>query len=481
MFAIQSSIHVPYRPSMRKTCTLLLVSAFSSLFASAQFIVKDVLAAAPQASIFDPEYNMTLNLVCWKADDNSLWISGLNPVTRMFEPADGKGTYVTDSLSPFGGPSSNGPEWMLSTLGTQVVYNQTIGGIRYPGVATKVMGGWDNTTLYQYPDAIYSMATSNYADSSALFLYETLEQDGMHWVRNTDLNKSFCYPDKTMGFFARDNQQICCATDKSHHPGYIETAGTFPHYTSISNDTIGAPFMWIDPPTSSRMFMYRSNGYRTLKIFKESVSGQWELYNEFNSPVPVPYQYITSPEPFTSGGHSYISFMAAESSSGKDGLPALIYIAAVNPADSLMRLVSDSTLSVRTDPEPVVFPDSTFIFYTHVITLEGGIIRFNVRKCDTGLGNLYTSIKAQKEASSGISVFPNPTHGVLNIENSGSDHSTGLGRIEILDKQGKIVYKKAAATSSACRLNLAFLPSGSYTLLIHDARQNYSREILLVN
>jgi hypothetical protein len=406
-------------------------------------------------------------MVCWKSSDNDLWISGLDPVTRLYKPSNGRGTYVTGNLAPDGGESVNGPEWMLSSQGTQIIMVKGLWGIRYPAIATMMLGGWHSNTLLQFPNVVYTMATSDYADSSARFLYETYDDEGIHWVSNTNLCASYYYPEVTLGFFARDNQQICCATNKTRNPGFIETASSLPFLTLISQDTIGAPFMWNDPATNKRLFMYRANDFKTLKIFQEIAPDFWVLYNQFNSPLPEPFVYITSPEPFTCGGQSYISFMAAQSSSGKDGLPAQIWIAAADPDNPLMRRVSDSTIGIRTDPEPVVFSDSAFIYYTDVILDKNSTVLYSVRKCDTGLGNLYTSQKANVKTTTEISVYPNPNNGRFKINNP-EIFSSG-STIRIFDISGKEVYKISTENYSP-ELNLSMLPDGSYFLKVQNQK-----------
>lgn len=462
---------------MPRLIYLVLLCFLQASMAFAQFTINDVVAVSAQASIFDPEYNTRFNIVCWKSDDNELWISGLNPVTHMYVPADGKGTYVTGNLSPNEGESWNGPEWMLSSQGTQLVYNKTIGGIRYPGVATQVLGAWEPQTLFMYPNAVYSMATSNYSDSIALFLFETTTTRGIYWVKNTDLNTRYFYPDVTLGFFAKGNQQICCATDKSRHPGFIESAASLPFFTFISQDTIGAPFMWDDPETNHRLYVYRTNNNTTIKIFQEINPGQWVLYNSFNSPLPEPFQYITSPEPFVCGGHSYISFMAAQSGAGKDGLPAQIWIAGANPEDSLMRRVSDSSEAIRNDPEPVVFADSAFIYYTHVIIDDQQTIKYSVRKCDTGLANIYTSKKTNIPSDLTFSVYPNPGNGKFRY-NASSVFGSG-SKIIVYDAAGRTIFSKII-DSNTSELNLDNLPAGSYFVKISNRAAEASTYLSLV-
>jgi hypothetical protein len=454
---------------MVKTLVLfaILNLLFSTgLFSQNNFIVKDELASDPATSIIDPEYNMALKAVCWQTNNGELWISGLNPVTRCFSPLNGKGTFVDQNLTYPCPGGWNGPEWVLSNNSTQVVYNQFKGGTRYLGLATKILGGWSSTTLMQYPDALYAMGSANYADSTGMILWESQANDGIHWLHTNDLTNPFAYPNVSLGFFARDRQQICCAINHSRQPGFIEANTTLPYFTRVSDDTIGAPFMWTDPETNSRMYMYRTNGSKTLKILRQSENGSWSIYNSFNSPLTDPYIYITSPEPFTFGGRSYISFMAAQSTMGMDGLPAQIYIAGVSPDEPLMRRVSDSTEARRTDPEPVVFSDSAFVYYSEKVFTSPWEFIFRVRKCDTGLGTFYTEKKQALIKNQKVSVFPNPSSGIVTIS---SDLLSGVGdkRIEILDNNGKLLMNLATADDNF-KTDLQELPNGHYLVKVSN-------------
>ena len=462
---------------------LIIVFGFFSLMpylvhGQSSFVVNDVLAADPGASIIDPEYNVDLNMVCWQSDDEELWVCSLDPITHLFVPSDGRGMKVDYDLTPptFGG--WNGPEWMLSQGTTQIVYNQKKGGHRYPGIATQILGGWATSTLMQYEGALYAMATRNYEDSTGMFLFESNTYDGIRWVRSNDLNNCSFYPDITLGFFADDEQQICCALNHSRQPGYLEVATTLPFFTQISNDTIGAPFMWNDPESNSRMFMYRTNGNQTVKIFQENADGNWYLYHSFNSPLPSPFIYITSPEPFVYKGHSYISFMAAQAPMGLSEMPAEIWISSINPMNPLMRRVSDSTSSIRIDPEPVVIGDSAFVYYTEKVHTRWWYQVHRVRKCTTGLETLFTETK-EVEPSSGnsVNIFPNPAIRQCTIT-SALLEQTGSKIIQIIEPSGKLVrtYRTGLNTFNA---DLSGIPCGLYIVKIsNDRRSAVSRLVI---
>jgi hypothetical protein len=321
------------------------------------------------------------------------------------------------------------------------------------------------------------MATRDYSDSTGVFLFESDTYDGIRWVRNTDLNTCHFYPDITLGFFADDNQQICCALNHSRQPGFVEVATTLPFFTQISNDTIGAPFMWNDPETNSRLFMYRTNGNQTLKVFQENWDGNWYLYHSFTSPLPDPYIYITSPEPFTFRGRSYVSFMAAESPMGLTQLPAQIWIASVNPYESLMRRVSDSTVDIRIDPEPVIFNDSAFIYYTEKILTYKGSYLHRVRKCNTGLEDLYTPVTGSENSAASLIISPNPSRGKVNICLN-SIPVPGMANVQIIDLAGRIVHS-LLTDQNTVNLDLSDKPKGIYQVRILHGRAVASSRFIL--
>ncbi|MEI8007872.1 MAG: T9SS type A sorting domain-containing protein, partial [Bacteroidota bacterium] len=234
--------------------------------------------------------------------------------------------------------------------------------------------------------------------------------------------------------------------------------------------------MWHDPETNSRLFMYRTNWNQTMKVYQEITPGQWVLYNQFNSPLPAPFKFITSPEPFTCGGHSYISFMAAQSGSGKDGLPAQIWIAGANPADAFMRCVSDTSVAIRVDPEPVVFSDSAYIYYTYVPTDKKTTNQYLVRKCNTGLGNLYTSIDTKNTTITPISAFPNPSSGSINLRTP-SIFGTGSA-IEIYNLKGSLVLSKLAESTTSV-IDLSPFPEGKYIIKIRKQGKEATTSVTL--
>jgi hypothetical protein len=169
--------------------------------------------------------------------------------------------------------------------------------------------------------------------------------------------------------------------------------------------------------------------------------------------------------------------MAAQSESGKDGLPAQIWIAGTNPENQFMRCVSDTFEAIRTDPEPVVFSDSAFIYYTHVPTDKKVSTQYSVRKCDTGLSSVFTPNSALANAEKGISVFPNPGKGRVTVQTPA--HLGNGSKIELYDLNGRMVFGTRAESSSTI-LDLQQLPAGNYILNVSNQGRKVSTEVAIM-
>lgn len=65
----------------------------------------------------------------------------------------------------------------------------------------------------------------------------------------------------------------------------------------------------------------------------------------------------------------------------------------------------------------------------------------------------------EEQLSDGISIYPNPTKGVVNVK-----VSSGIEQIELFDAQGKRIMSTTKAT-----LDLSGLPNGLYFVKVHTA------------
>lgn len=460
-------------PKLRMLTTLIrliflcIFLHFSKAFAQAKFSISDIPATSADAYVIDPEYNTVLNEVCWQSPQGELWICSLDPITHLFVPADGKGMMVDDSLRPFEPGGWNGPEWMLSTQGSQIVYTKKIGNNTFPAVATLGATGWNSFSL-PYANTSYVMGSHDYTDSAGMLLFETRSGNGIKWIKNTDYNTLNGCDETTLGFFAYNSKDICCVKRNSYAPGYINT--TTRTFTQISDDTVNAPFMWKDPESGHNLFLHRKEGGKQLVVLSENPFGNWEYYNIFYSPMPEPYTYIVSPEPFVFRGKSYISFAVSQSAAGNEMQPAQIWFVSVNPNDSLMRQVSNSDILTCLDPEPVVFADSVFIYYSEKYSAGPGQYSLRVRKSDTGLGELLTRNIESGKLQEKIRIYPNPSDGNILLE---VPFLSNVGNIciQIFDINGTMVFA-SDESENIFNLDLTFLCAGYYTV----KARNYSSE-----
>ena len=133
--------------------------------------------------------------------------------------------------------------------------------------------------------------------------------------------------------------------------------------------------------------------------------------------------------------------------------------------------VSDSSEAIRTDPEPVVFSDSAFVYYTQVITDDNSAsLTYSVRKCDTGLANLYTEAEnKQKSMECHFSVFPNPGTGKFTLNKPSFFDKVAM--VTVYDLSGRLVLSKVLENGSR-DLNVEELSNGRYLLQLQN--QNHT-------
>ena len=163
---------------------------------------------------------------------------------------------------------------------------------------------------------------------------------------------------------------------------------------------------------------------------------------------------------------------------GLSEMPAEIWISSINPMNPLMRRVSDSTSSIRIDPEPVVIGDSAFVYYTEKVHTRWWYQVHRVRKCTTGLETLFTETKeAEPSAGNSVNIFPNPAIRQCTITSTLLEQ-TGSKIIQIIEPSGKLVrtYRTGLNTFNA---DLSGIPCGLYIVKIsNDRRSAVSRLVI---
>jgi hypothetical protein len=197
-------------------------------------------------------------------------------------------------------------------------------------------------------------------------------------------------------------------------------------------------------------------------VFKETgaISGRYTLYMSFPSPSSNPaYDKIASPEPFVYQGQSYVIFMASSSPYETSYHNSEIWIAKIDSLDPLMRMVSDTSVGIRTDPEAFATPDSLLVYYTEVIQPSSPDAIYRLRKCDTGIGAGLPTGEPENDRPDipGPVVYPNPFSSRINLQDA-----TGSELFSLTGPHGQVVWKG----KNIHRENFSSLGDGMYYLRI---------------
>jgi hypothetical protein len=143
-----------------------------------------------------------------------------------------------------------------------------------------------------------------------------------------------------------------------------------------------------------------------------------------------------------------------------------------------MRRVSDSIEMVRVDPEPVVFNDSVFIYYTEKVWTRCWFLAHRVRKCDTGLeSGIITRLEDNPAESVTVRVYPNPSGGKITIE-SDILRTEPEATLSVLDASGRTV-KVTTVRGNPCRLTMNDLTPGVYHLTLTGRSRTSGTKVII--
>jgi hypothetical protein len=221
------------------------------------------------------------------------------------------------------------------------------------------------------------------------------------------------------------------------------------------------------------MFFARA-GYDTINVYKETVpnSNNFGLYLTFKSPSPdANYQTFASPEPVVYQGQSYISFMVSSSPAETSYQPAQIWVVKVDSLQPVFRMVSDTAIGIRTDPETLGTNEKLLVFYTEVIGPYSNEPVFRLHQCETGFGQgMITGVDEQPDlVKNHFQVYPNPFTSHINPKNLGSDEQFMLA-----DLTGKTIW----AGSHIENTDFSELSAGVYFLKIISRKYSETMQLI---
>lgn len=359
--------------------------------------------------------------------DHNLWVGQVDFGNGDFKPRTGKGTLVdTNAVTPNeigkGGPIGNGPEWMTSKLGSQLVYTRWTDGKPHTSPNIRLgfarMGGpsaWIAGPIEGSAGRLLPVGSSNPKQPNPLIHYQTypsgkeparlfwrgvypgaIEQDMLiagderaeitrRWVPGTR-DIILTAPTSAITLEAtpsEDWRQVFL---------YHTDDGTVEQLTFDEGDKYSAS-MWRAPEFGNELVFAAVAGSNRLDIYR-SVAGDsgghaWTVAKSIIGPSETPY--ISSPEQFVHNGASWMVFSLSANPDQRDFTqPSLIAMSGIVPGvDSLRALTSATDPDrVRRDPESFITANGPYIYYNRYLLQTGTRLPVNegVFRVDTRLG-----------------------------------------------------------------------------------------------
>lgn len=386
--------------------TFILVNIALALTFSGVGLCGDFVAT--ELKIPDPEFDQAGARVTWQVrngTDHELWIAYVNRSTGAIENP----IMIDTGLVPIS-LTKNGPEWAYNAIDAEVVY-----AVYNANNKATLKRAWESSPgawqAEELPNAnfpnIHRLGPLGSTDSRSAFplkiLYAAARGENIYfvWRELEDPFSEALLPDNLgfthqrlgIGRWVRERESIITnAPDGWNIPQAVEynvrTGDTTWLTSSLSSK--GDSFMWESPnPDHEGRFIFFTTveiqffPWRGLNVYLENGQGEWDLINgiyPYYPPFSGDYAYISSPEPFEYGNHSYISFVVSDMPTAGDSTKSQIWVAGADPTVMEPTMVSNSNERIRKDPEAFIGEETAWIYYSIV---ENGFRQLRI--CETGL------------------------------------------------------------------------------------------------
>lgn len=335
-----------------------------------------------------------------------LWIGNVDQNTGAFVPVTGRGVQAGINAA-YAAVFGNGPEWVMSAEGAQIVYTYYVVGTPKNadgvslGLATQTATGWTSGQIPGTQQRYLPLGSLDPNDPSARIAYQNKATGKAYW---RDLDESVpeqAVPTKgTCGRrFVNGRPTLvytspCLFRTRTKSQVYaLDLSTNVAQQVTFDDTAKDFAFMWRAPEFDNDYALLTVADLSVLRIYREIDDGSggktWVLANSI---TPLPDRpYIGSPEPFVHNGKSYVVMSVSTSSDPNDvSVPTQIALTGIDPATPSFRLLTndDSIQRLRLDPEYYITSQGPFIYYNRY--LPGASISTiqneGVWRVDTGLG-----------------------------------------------------------------------------------------------
>jgi len=361
--------------------------------------------------IIDAEYDQENARFTFTDRNRNLWIGNVDPLTGDFLPPNGRAILV-DTNAAFVTDFGNGPEWLFSNQGAEIVYTKYLPDqpllSKNANIAKAALSGgnWVGDFLSTSGGRSSPIGSLDKYDTNPRIHYQGVIGSTFYWSGSDDLTLEEKVPDssKMVGGNRRwvPEMSAIIFTAEVEDTNGNATPQVFLYHTDtrileqLTSDDGGKEeaYMWKAPEHNNEYVFFVMIDRTKLRVYRKiDTNGEglykWTAINTIDAPKAMPY--IWSPEPFTHNGKSYIFLVLSASESPYSMLaPSQIGLTSIDSKLAGIRfLTSNSEIKrVRMDPEVFITSESPYIYYNRYFpaTAKSAPVQDGVWRVDTGLG-----------------------------------------------------------------------------------------------
>ena len=332
----------------------------------------------------DPEFDHVGYQVTWQDENDNLWVASVNSNTGDIDI--GNAQMLDRRLAPnepieSGNATGNGPEWVYTNEGSQILYTRQVGQLGprnwRVAVARKTGSGWEagllNAPGGRAPFFRRGQVVGGAPDGTKLpgdpgplinyYFVDTSGQRTLMWLPLNNPGDAGVTPFQfsSFGRWVEGEHLLVSTVTVSTIDQVVLFNPTNPEdFTQLTFDRDFAkvqPEMWRAPEFGRRVFCaLESPGRRRpptqVGVYWEEANGTWTKIKTIIPPADRNFPIIHSPEHFVFEGKSYL-VMAMKGSSRREGTE--IWIAGIDPREDFYLRLAGPELGVgSTDPEYLI-------------------------------------------------------------------------------------------------------------------------------
>jgi len=471
---------------------LLLSTTLTTVVLAQEFTINDQQLGDPDVNYVNPEVSPTGNYLVWIEIDTlngfsgRVWHCGLDPDTGNLIPENGKG-FSPFTSNVYGRPAdwgldANGPYYVGLNATGQFVFVRPTGPTSADSEVLPLAPDLKRRVIYpsQLPDTDKRFITyilnenqpggaNNPANSSFQLRFLDLDDPldertietqtrnfpaavGMdvlvpRWIKGT--------PYLTYGFYDQEN-----FVQVKEFNAFDPSAPPIPITTDQNIKADGYP---VNHPFNNKQYLVSGlNGTDTAIVYRRDAPG--EAFTSIETITPSTLNLSTpalnqSHEPFFNDQRLFTTFQVNEDGGSFLNTtlnePGEIWMTTIDDPQQTMWLLSDfnPTLNIS-EPEPFTGNNKIFVYYSanRIDPDKLPLNRvFQLRRCDTPMNT--DSNPGEETPVEAISLYPNPTDGVINLVLPDTDVNVSVYSIN-----GQLIWSR----ENPGLIDLTSYPAGTY-------------------